>query len=109
MPNAPIEAAGGDVHFQNGGVVVVSTPIVVDGGNGGVNGPGSTASFTGGSSGVGNLRVAKFSVDAPLAHQGDLTLSDVKLNVANSYTGATIVAGTAELNHAAWGNRSMCC
>ncbi len=100
VPSAPIEVAGGDVHFQNGGVVVVSTPIVVDGGNGGVNGPGWTASFTGGSSGVGNLRVAKFSVDAPLAHQGDLTLSDVKLNVANSYTGATIVAGTAELNHA---------
>lgn len=99
VPIGPIEVAGGDVHFQNG-AAVVGTPIVVDGGNGGVNGPGSTASFTGGSSGVGNLRVAKFSVDAPLAHQGDLTLSDVKLNVANSYTGATIVAGTAELNHA---------
>ena len=99
VPSAPIEVAGGDVYFQNA-ALAVSTPIVVDGGNGGISGPGWATSFTGGSSGVGNLRVSKFSVDAPLAHHGDLTIADVKLNVANNYTGATIVTGEAELNHA---------
>ena len=99
IPASPIIVAGGDVRFPVRSVV--DTPIVVDGLSGAIYGAGSSSSFVGGSTGVGNLRVARFDVDTPLMHQGALTLDEANLNVANSYTGDTIVVGyTSEVNHA---------
>jgi len=96
-PADPIVVAGGDVYFPVRDVV--GTPIVVDGLSGAIRGMGSVTSFVGGSTGVGNLRVSRLNVDAPLAHQGNLIIENAKLNVANSYTGDTIVADTTDVNH----------
>jgi autotransporter-associated beta strand protein len=98
IPADPIIVAGGDVYFPNRNIV--DTPIVVDGGNGGIRGGGPATSFVGGSTGVGNLRIVNLNIDAPLAHQGALIVENVQLNVANSHTGDTIVAYTADVNHA---------
>ncbi len=93
----PIAVAGGDVLFPNR--PSIATPIVVDAPGGGINGRSSATSFTGGSTGAGNLRIANLTVDAPLAHDGELILDGVILNVANTFTGNTKLIDNATINH----------
>ncbi|TWT35614.1 hypothetical protein KOR34_05080 [Posidoniimonas corsicana] len=92
----PLTVAGGVVEFprQPG----YALPIVADGAGGQVvfgARQGDSATWTGGSTGAGSLFLdGVISVDAPLAHDGDLTIrGGVLLNVVNAYQGRTILAG----------------
>ncbi len=75
-------------------------PVVV-GANGGTVQFPFGASWTGGSTGSGSLRlIGRGSVDAPLAQDGDLILEGMVLNVPNTYTGKTTIVGDYVLNRA---------
>ena len=98
VPADPVTVAGGSVYFPVR--PTVPTAVIVDGvGGGEIVGTGSLPSWTGGSTGNGNLRVRNFKIDAPVTHTGDLTVQGVHLNVANSHMGKTIVTGDTQLNH----------
>ena len=97
VPSDPIVLAGGDVFFPN--LPSITTPIVVEGTGGGINSAG-LASWVGGSSGSGTLRVTGVKVDAPLTHNGDLILNGAQLDVANNYTGNTYVTADSGINNA---------
>ena len=92
LPSDPITVAGGTLYLPN--LNLYPVPIVVDGAGGMVEfSYVDTASWTGGSSGSGSLRlVGRIGVDAPLTHDGDLIIVGVKLNVPNAYTGKTVIA-----------------
>ncbi len=98
-PNDPITIGGGVVYLPN--VTLAQTPIITSGNGGELRATNNSTSWTGGSSGVGNLRLGgRIIAASPLLHQGDLTLGDTTLNVANNYTGVTIVTGESYVNHA---------
>lgn len=90
-PSEPITIAGGAVHLPSRDVYQV--PVVVDGADGALHFSfNENASWTGGSTGTGNLRlVGRVGVDAPLDHDGDLVIQGVRLNVPNNYTGKTTI------------------
>ena len=57
-------------------------------------------------SGPGNLRLKGYvNVNAPLAHQGSLTIDQAQLNTANSYTGDTFVDGGNGAQHECGGRK----
>src|SRR5262249_37842129 len=98
VPADPIVIAGGRVGLPIRSVI--PTAVVAEGVGGSFFGSGQASSWTGGSTGVGNLGIGgALNVDAPLNHQGDLTLERAQLNVANGYTGNTYVTGTSAVNH----------
>ena len=92
LPSNPITVAGGSVSLPSLGLVQV--PIVVDGAGGTIQfAYNESASWTGGSTGTGSLRLTgRIGVDAPLTHDGDLIIDGVRLNVPNTYTGKTVIA-----------------
>ena len=93
------------LDYSNAKLVLPSSatlpvPVVVQAGGGTVQFPGSNQTWTGGSSGVGNLRLnGSVKVNTPLLHQGSLTIQGAALNVANAYAGETIVVGNSSVNH----------
>ena len=97
VPADPVTVAGGSVYFPVR--PTVPTAVIVDGESGEIVGSGSLPSWTGGSTGTGNLRVRNFKIDAPVTHTGDLTVQGVHLNVANFHLGKTIVVSDTQLNH----------
>ena len=100
VPSTPITIAGGQVYLPNRDLYQV--PIVVDGAGGAIQFAfNEAASWTGGSTGTGSLRlVGRIGVDAPLTHDGDLVIDGVRLNVPNTYTGKTIIADNYVIDRA---------
>jgi autotransporter-associated beta strand protein len=77
-------------------------PIVAASDGGTVQFPSSAVTWTGGSTGPGDLRLngaGSININSALLHQGGLTINQAKLNVANGYHGDTVVRGNSELNH----------
>lgn len=97
VPADPIVLAGGDVFFPS--IPSITTPVVLDGTGGGVNST-SLASWVGGSTGSGALRVSGVKVDAQLNQTGDLILNGAQLDVANNFTGNTFVTADSSINNA---------
>jgi len=92
IPSDPITIAGGTVFLPQRNDYAV--PIITDGPDGTIRfGSSDVASWSGGSSGTGNLKIeGRVSVDAPLTHNGDLIINGPTLNAINTYTGKTIIA-----------------
>jgi autotransporter-associated beta strand protein len=91
-PNGPLTIAGGKVVLPSRNDYLV--PVIVDGEQGEISfGSSQFVPWIGGSTGVGNLRISgRVSVDAPLTHQGDVTVNGAILNAVNSYAGRTFLA-----------------
>ncbi len=94
----PVTLAGGAVFLPSASN---SLPIIVDGNEGRIYGSHSFYSWTGGTTGMGNLHIGGgFQIDAPLRHEGDTVFDGPQLNVANFYTGDTTIEGNVTVNHA---------
>ena len=94
---APITLAGGTAYMDASSYA----PIIVESDNAVLLGSGSTHSWTGGTTGTGNLTLSGYiEVDAPLAHDGNTNFEYVTLNTANYYTGTTTINGFTTVNHA---------
>ncbi len=97
---SPIRMNGGQVRLDYAGTF--GMPLTLGAGTNSLGGTSPTfgeqqrATFTGGSSGEGELSIANVIVSgAPLAHDGGLRLSaEVALESANTYTGPTTVQGS---------------
>ncbi len=99
VPALPVTIAGGEVILPKRDQHTM--PAVVDGPGGTLTfTSGNTSSWTGGSVGTGTLSLGgRINVDAPLTHDGGLIIRGAQLNVANTYTGDTVIMGDAVINH----------
>ena len=97
-PNGPLTIAGGEVVLPSRNDY--SVPVIVDGEQGEISFESSQfVPWIGGSTGVGNIRISgRVSIDAPLTHQGDVTLKGAILNAVNSYAGRTFLAADYTLD-----------
>ena len=102
-PTGPLSITGGEVFLPQRDLYTMEAVVGEGDATGGTLrfGFDDSASWTGGSSGVGNLTLAgRVSVDSPLTHDGDLTIDGVRLNAANTYTGRTIITDTFTIDRA---------
>ena len=102
-PTGPLSITGGEVFLPQRDLYTLEAVVGEGDATGGTLrfGFDDSASWTGGSSGVGNLTlVGRVNVDSPLTHDGDLTIDGVRLNVANTYTGRTIITDTFTIDRA---------
>lgn len=104
IPRGPLTIAGGETYLPQ--LNAYTLPVIVDAAPATAGGTLSfgfddTATWTGGTTGTGNLKlVGRLSVDAPLTHDGDLIIDGVKLNAVNTYTGRTIFTANNVIDRA---------